>query len=150
DRRRVLENNPVIRSAHALCIALGTSAAAIFTSENTEDIAHAASNTMIIGLYVASSGSDSNSGTDASPFRTIFVSSSVERPGTIIHVAAGAYEGGCQTTVSGTAPAPIHYGSDTRWGAVIVPPANSTSDTAWDNRGAYVVIDGFQIDGTHQ
>jgi hypothetical protein len=42
----------------------------------------------------------------------------------------------------------IYYVSTTRWGARILPPATSSSDTAWDNRGNYVVIDGFEIDGT--
>src|SRR5262249_12297819 len=31
----------------------------------------------------------------------------------------------------------------------IVPPANSTSAIAWDNRGSYVTIDGFEVDGTN-
>jgi hypothetical protein len=73
----------------------------------------------------------------------------VAQAGTTVHVAAGTYSGGFETTASGTAGNPIHYVSDTKWGAIIVPAANSTSDTAWDNRGAYVAIDGFQVDGTH-
>src|SRR5262249_13196659 len=100
-------------------------------------------------LYVSTSGSDSNPGTQASPFKTILAASKAAQPGTTVHVAAGMHSGGFETTTSGTASAPIHYLSDTKWGAIIVPPANSTSDTAWDNRGAYVVIDGFQVDGTH-
>lgn len=100
-------------------------------------------------LYVSTTGSDSNAGTQTSPFKTILAASLAAQPGTTVHVAAGTYYGGFETTASGTASSPIHYVSDTRWGAVIVPPANSTSDTAWDNRGAYVIIDGFQVDGTH-
>src|SRR5207302_7497100 len=101
------------------------------------------------GLYVSTTGSDSNSGTQTSPFKTILAASRAAQAGTTVHVAAGTYDGGFQTTASGTAGNPIHYVSDTKWGAIIVPPANSTSDTAWDNRGAYVAIDGFQVDGTH-
>ena len=100
-------------------------------------------------VHVSAHGSDSNSGAQASPFKTIRAASLAAQPGTTVHVAAGTYYGGFETTASGTASSPIHYVSDTRWGAVIVPPANSTSDTAWDNRGAYVIIDGFQVDGTH-
>ena len=100
-------------------------------------------------LYVSTTGSDSNSGTQASPFKTILAASRAAQAGTTVHVAAGTYDGGFQTTASGTAGNPIHYVSDTKWGAIIVPGANSTGDTAWDNRGAYVAIDGFQVDGTH-
>jgi len=32
-------------------------------------------------------------------------------------------------------------------GARIVPPARSSNDSAWDNRGDYVSIIGFDIDG---
>jgi Ca2+-binding RTX toxin-like protein len=104
---------------------------------------------MATDLYVSPNGSDSNSGTQASPFKTILAASKVAQPGATVHVAAGTYEGGFITTASGTASNPIHYVSDTKWGAVIVPAANSTYDMAWDNRGAYVTIDGFQVDGTH-
>src|SRR5262249_18265495 len=107
----------MIYPADVLCIALGISGAAKFSSVH---MAHAASSTAMVGLYVASSGSDSNCGTEASPFRTILAASSAARPGATIHVAPGTYYGGFQTTVSGTASAPIHYVSDTKWGAIIV------------------------------
>jgi len=98
-------------------------------------------------LYVSTTGSDSNSGTQSSPFKTILKASLAAQAGTTIHVAAGTYYGGFETTASGTAAAPIHYVSDTNWGAKIVAGANSR-DTAWDNRGAHVIIDGFQVDGS--
>src|SRR5260221_9040634 len=99
-------------------------------------------------LYIETTGSDSNSGTQSSPFKTILKASQAAQPGTTVHVAAGTYYGGFETTASGTASAPIHYVSDTKWGAMIVAGANSR-DTAWDNRGAHVIIDGFQVDGSH-
>jgi hypothetical protein len=61
----------------------------------------------------------------------------------------GSYPGGFVTRASGTAVARIHYLSTTKYGAEIVPPANSTYNTAWGNRGDYVTIDGFEIDGTN-
>src|SRR5262250_1844470 len=88
-------------------------------------------------LYVSMNGSDSNSGSAAAPFRTILKASQVATPGTTVHVAPGTYAGGFKTTTSGTESAPIHYLSDTKWGAVIVPPTNSSTDIAWDNRGSY-------------
>ena len=50
--------------------------------------------------------------------------------------------------MSGTATGRIYFVSTTKWGARIVPPASSVNDTAWDNRGSYVDIIGFRIDGT--
>src|SRR5260221_268599 len=99
-------------------------------------------------LYIETTGSDSNSGTQSSPFKTILKASQAAQPGTTVHVAAGSYPGGFETAASGSAPGPIHYVSDTKWGAMIVAGANSR-DTAWDNRGAHVIIDGFQVDGSH-
>src|SRR5260221_9469398 len=100
-------------------------------------------------LYVSTTGSASNSGTQTPPFQTILAASLAAQRGTTVHVAPGTYYGGFTTTTSGTASSPIHYVSDTKWGAKIVPPANSTYDMAWDNRGAYVAIDGFEVDGTN-
>ena len=102
----------------------------------------------VSALYVASTGSDSNAGTQAAPFRTILKASQVAAAGTTVHVAAGSYPGGFVTSASGTATARIHYVSDTKWGAKIVPPAGSSTAVAWDNRGSYVDIDGFEVDGS--
>src|SRR5690349_8920675 len=100
-------------------------------------------------LYVSTTGSDSNSGTQTSPFKTILAASQAAQPGTTVHVAAGTYYGGFETTANGTSSAPIHYVSDTPWGATIVPPPNSTSEFGWDQRGSYVTIDGFNVDGAN-
>jgi len=61
-------------------------------------------------------------------------------------VAPGNYAGGFITTRSGTATARIRYISDVKWGAKI----NSNPSghwAAWESRGAYVDIDGFEISG---
>ncbi|HYG90222.1 MAG TPA: right-handed parallel beta-helix repeat-containing protein [Azospirillum sp.] len=99
-------------------------------------------------LYVSTSGSDSNAGTQASPFRTIQKASTEASAGTTVHVAPGTYEGGFQTTASGSADAPIRYVSDVKWGAKIVPGTGNDKYEAWDNRGSNVVIDGFEVDGS--
>jgi hypothetical protein len=98
-------------------------------------------------LYVATTGSDSNAGTAAAPLRTILRASQIAVADTTVHVAAGTYTGGFQTTKGGTAAGRIYYVSTARWGAKLVPPSSSSSETGWDNRGAYVTIDGFEVDG---
>lgn len=99
-------------------------------------------------LYVATTGSDTNPGTELRPFKTIVKASQAAVPGTVVHVAAGTYPGSFQTAKNGTATARITYVSDVKYGAVIVPPAGSQRNKAWTNTGNYVDIVGFQIDGT--
>lgn len=98
-------------------------------------------------LYVSTTGSDGNPGTIEAPFKTIVRASRASLPGTTVHVAPGNYAGGFRTTVSGSPSARVSYVSTIKWGARIVPPANSSSKTAWDNRGSHVDIVGFEVDG---
>ncbi len=98
--------------------------------------------------YVATTGSDSNPGTQAAPFKTIARAASLARPSTTVFVAPGTYPGGFRTSINGTATGRIYFVSTTKYGAKIVPPASSSNDTAWDNRGSYIDIIGFHIDGT--
>ncbi|WP_426101970.1 DUF1565 domain-containing protein [Massilia sp. TSP1-1-2] len=104
--------------------------------------------TSFTNYYVAPNGWDNNPGTIEAPFQSIARAARAALPGTTVYVARGTYAGGFKTTVSGTADARIAFVSSTKWGARIVPPAVSVNDTAWDNRGSYVDIVGFQIDGS--
>jgi hypothetical protein len=99
-------------------------------------------------LYVDPRGADSNRGTESSPFRTIERAASEALPDTTVHVAPGSYPGGFKTTANGTPKGRVVYISTLRWAARIVPPLESTNPTAWDNRGNYVDIVGFDVDGT--
>ena len=100
-------------------------------------------------VYVsASTGSDSNPGTQSKPFKTLTRGIRDVAAGSTLYVSPGTYEGGIKTSASGTASARIRYLSTTPWAAKIVPPANSKNSTAWDNRGSYVNIDGFEVSGT--
>ncbi|WP_313634314.1 choice-of-anchor Q domain-containing protein [Massilia timonae] len=100
-------------------------------------------------FYVSPTGSDTAAGTKAAPFKTLArAAKAATKPGTTVFVAPGTYAGGIRTTASGTASSRIYWVSTTKWGAKIVPPANSTNKTAWDNRGNYVSIIGFDVDGS--
>ncbi|MCW2238635.1 right-handed parallel beta-helix repeat-containing protein [Azospirillum canadense] len=92
-------------------------------------------------LFVAEGGSDGNPGTREAPFRTIAKAAAAARPGMTVHVAPGVYPGGFKTTADG-----VTYRSDVPWGARIEPPPGG-ADIAWENRGASVVIDGFEVSG---
>jgi parallel beta-helix repeat protein len=100
-------------------------------------------------LYVAPGGADSNPGTAAQPFRSIWRAARASRPGTRVVVAPGTYRGGFRTSVSGSPGARITFVSSVKWGARIVPPPESTSKAGWDNRGDYIDIVGFEVDGSN-
>ena len=104
-------------------------------------------------LYVATTGSDSNPGTQAAPLKTIARADALASAGYTIHVAAGTYKvsapalgsAGIKTTKNGTATARIKFVSDVKWGAKLLV---SGTGITWDSRGNYVDIDGFDITGT--
>lgn len=98
-------------------------------------------------LHVAPGGADSNPGTRALPFRSLARAAREVRPGGRVLVAPGVYAGGIRTSASGAANARIVFLSTSKWGARIVPPRNSPNKAAWDNRGSYVDIVGFDVDG---
>ncbi|SFD11643.1 choice-of-anchor Q domain-containing protein [Massilia yuzhufengensis] len=99
--------------------------------------------------YVSPTGSDSANGSKTAPFKTLAQAAKVAtKASTTVFVAPGTYAGGIKTTGNGTAAGRIYWVSTTKWGAKIVPPTNSTNKTAWDNRGNYVSIIGFDIDGS--
>ncbi|UOD29358.1 DUF1565 domain-containing protein [Massilia violaceinigra] len=102
-------------------------------------------------LYVSPQGHDDNPGSATRPFRSLARAARAVAPGVTVYVAPGTYSGGIRTSASGRADARIAFVSTERWGARIVPPARSAGKSAWDNRGDYVDIVGFDIDGaTHR
>jgi len=104
-------------------------------------------------LYVSTTGSDSNPGTQTAPVKTIARADALASAGTVIHVAAGTYRvsapsldnAGIKTSKSGTSTARIKFVSDVKWGAKIVV---SGTGITWDSRGSYVDIEGFDISGS--
>jgi hypothetical protein len=102
---------------------------------------------------VATTGSDSNPGTQTAPVKTIGRADALAGPGSTIHVAAGTYyvsapslgSAGIKTIKSGTSTARIKFISDVKWGAKIVV---SGTGITWDSRGSYVDIQGFNISGS--
>jgi len=100
--------------------------------------------------YVSPTGSDTAAGTKAAPFKTLArAAKAATKASTTVWVAPGTYAGGIKTTANGTAAGRIYWVSTTKWGAKIVPPTSSSNNNAWDNRGNYVSIIGFDVDGTN-
>lgn len=98
--------------------------------------------------YVSTTGSNTNLGTTpGAAFKTITKAVSMVTAGSTVHVAPGTYAETILNTKNGTATLRIRFVSDTKWGAKIIPPTGGTAKTGFDNRGAYVTIDGFEVDG---
>ncbi len=92
--------------------------------------------------YVSPSGSDSNKGTQGSPFATIQKAAQAASPGSIVHVLPGVYTQPVDVKTSGTANARITFLSDTRWAAQI---KTSGSTVPWTTEADYIDIIGFDI-----
>ncbi|HEX4645309.1 MAG TPA: right-handed parallel beta-helix repeat-containing protein, partial [Verrucomicrobiae bacterium] len=101
-------------------------------------------------FYVSTTGSDSNPGTAAQPFRTITHAYSLASAGTTILVAPGVYtdyqaDWGLHLASNGTASSPIVLQSQVRSGAVIDGENATNRNLAIYLDGSYNVVEGFEI-----
>jgi hypothetical protein len=97
--------------------------------------------------YVATTGSDSNTGKDAQhAWRTIqhaATSITTGASGVTVHVAPGDYTGAVTVSLSGSSfNAPVRFQSDVRWGARLDAGG---AGIAWGMNGAYQEMVGFDI-----
>lgn len=98
--------------------------------------------------FVSSSGSDTNSGSSTSPFKTIQKGVSIAKAGDIITVRPGVYAAATMN-VSGSSSAPITLRA--QYPAISNPEASRSrivgggSGKGLSVNGAYWIIDGFEI-----
>ena len=95
--------------------------------------------------YVSPDGSDRNAGSVKRPWATIEYAATRLLPGDTVHVRPGVYKGRIATAASGIADARITYISEQKSEAHIIGDVIDRS--AWDNRGNYVDIIGFDVSG---
>jgi hypothetical protein len=100
-------------------------------------------NTTAGQYYVSPTGSDSNNGSAAHPWKTITHAGTVVGPGATVHVAPGTYTGYITTYAKGTSSLRITYISDVQWAAKII--GNLVDRSTWHNYGNYVDIMGFEL-----
>lgn len=98
-----------------------------------------------LNYYVATTGDDSDPGTESAPYRSIGRAVAMAGPDATIHVAPGTYRENIVSKASGSAAKRIYYVSSTRWGARLV---GGGTEAAWTNHGDYVNIIGFDISGS--
>jgi len=95
--------------------------------------------------YVSPHGQDSNDGSLKHPWMTIDHAALRLQPGNTLHVLPGVYKGRITTAASGLENARVAYISEERWGAHVI--GDVIDHSAWDNRGNYVDIIGFDVSG---
>src|SRR6266478_4816498 len=110
----------------------------------------AAASAQATDYYVSTSGSDSNPGTSAEPFRTITHAYASAAAGTSIHVAPGVYSDytsgwGIHLGKSGTASSPIVLQSQVLHGAIIDRQNASDGNEGFYIDGSYNIVNGFEI-----
>jgi len=96
--------------------------------------------------YVSPRGNDRSDGSGKHPWATIARASLSVSPGDTVHVLPGVYRGRVLTLASGSRNARVTYISDERWKAQII--GDIVDYSAWDNRGDYVDIIGFDVSGS--
>ncbi len=98
--------------------------------------------------YVATTGSDSNSGSQSSPWKTLSYAASKVSAGATVHVAPGTYNSSSEMklTAAGNSSARVVFISDQQWGAKIVSTVTGNSTAVWIT-GDYVDFVGFDITG---
>jgi hypothetical protein len=104
--------------------------------------------------YVATTGSDSSSGTQASPFATLQKAADVAKAGDTVLVADGDYTSSSETQLirmanSGNANAWITFQSENPHGAKLNGRNNSTTYMIWfsQNNGGFIRIKDFEVYG---
>lgn len=100
-------------------------------------------------LYVATTGNDSNAGTQISPWLTIQHADAGRVAGDCVNVAPGTYQGFILDKNGGSAPTPtgyVVYRCETLDGCHVLAPA---AGHLWliTSPANFIVIDGFEIDG---
>lgn len=123
-------------------------------------------------FYVSPSGSDSNNGSQASPWATINHADAALTLGSgsgatsnscgaswwsgennvsvCVHVAPGTYSGRFSSDRNGNSSQRIVFISDTRWAAKVVDGQSSFSEgDIWRVNGSYQTIVGFDVSGTN-
>ncbi|HEU4364346.1 MAG TPA: right-handed parallel beta-helix repeat-containing protein, partial [Candidatus Krumholzibacteria bacterium] len=94
--------------------------------------------------HVSTSGSDSNAGTSASPWRTLQKAANSVQAGDVVNVAAGTYLG-FQVTADGTSANRIVFRAGGP-GVLVNQQNSSTSDNINLEGASYVTIEGFTVE----
>jgi hypothetical protein len=97
-------------------------------------------------IWVSPSGSDQNSGTNQSPYKTISKAMSIANPGSVIALADGTYTDKTSITKSGTASQPIVIQAEHYHGAILTGSAGMLNASSISVQ--YITIRGIWFQNT--
>jgi hypothetical protein len=101
-------------------------------------------------FYVATTGSDSNPGTQSQPWRTIQHAANMVHGGDTVIVEDGAYAEAVSISTGGTSEATrVTFQSHNKWRAKIAPTSTQGNSNIGVNIGAnYVTVQDFEVSAT--
>jgi hypothetical protein len=100
---------------------------------------------------VATTGNDSNAGTEASPFRTIQKAGNTVGPGDTVIVKGGVYAGFAKSNFQGTSGSPITFKAAAGEHVMLdryITPYSACGVIELYGVSKYLVFDGFEITST--
>ena len=108
----------------------------------------ASSASQATNFYVATTGNDSNTGTQSQPWQTIGHAANAVSPGDTVIVEDGTYVEAIWIVASGSSGNPITFQSANKWGASIAPTSGLIAGQSVINiSGSNVVFENFDIAG---
>lgn len=128
--------------ALALTLGVASRVQASTAIETTKQRGHSAALLAGMVYYVSPTGSDTNSGSSTSPFKTFAKAVSILKPGDTLQVTPGTYSEALIVSVSGTSTAPINV-----IGNQAKIDVKSAKNTAIKISGSYVNLSGFEVTG---
>jgi hypothetical protein len=152
----VIAGTPTAPGPYAFTAQVRDSAARIATNPFAINIALGAPQCR---LYVSPTGRDADDGSADRPWLTIQHAANSVQPGNTVCVRPGAYNEafqpdlytGVASYISGTPTAPIQFVCTVKWACRVstTAPTFTAYGATWDNRGAYVTIQDFDVSGTN-
>lgn len=98
-------------------------------------------------IYVHPDGSDSNSGTEDAPKKSIQAAVNSAGPGTVIRVREGVYQETIKIKDSGTKDSPIALYSEDGPGLAVINGESRQNALINFQENRYIIVDGFTIKG---
>jgi parallel beta-helix repeat protein len=95
--------------------------------------------------YVSPNGDDGNSGSAASPWKTLQRAAAAIKPGSTVVIADGEYPGGVKIASSGTSAAPIIFRAQNPGRVIVHGDETSAVDAVLVTKADWVVIDGLAV-----
>lgn len=98
--------------------------------------------------FVATNGSDSNSGDACHPWATLQHAANTVSAGNTVIVEDGTYNQTVKVTRSGSSGYPITFKAQHTWGAKLAPSSPNSNGNVFEIAASYINVQGLEISGT--